>query len=71
MIIKNGIIDGHYYVDGAKQANVGLVEVEGDYYYVKGNGDLATGRHYVSEAKSNGLGFVGYYEFDAAGKMIK
>ncbi len=69
LILKNGIVDGSYYVDGVKQANIGLVQVDGSYYYVKGNGTLATGTHYVSEAKSNGFGFVGYYDFAENGKL--
>ena len=70
MIQKNGIIDGHYYVDGVLQMNKGLVEVDGDYYMVRGSGELAVGTYYITEAKSNGLGFVGYYDFDETGKMI-
>ena len=69
LIMKNGIVDGSYYIDGVKQTNIGLVKVEGAYYYVKGNGNLATGRYYISETKSNGLGFVGYYEFAEDGKL--
>ena len=69
-LIKNGIIDGHYYIDGVLQSNLGLVCVNGDYYYVKGNSNLATGRYYISEKKSNGFGYIGYYDFDENGKLI-
>ena len=70
MILLNGIVDGHYYVNGEKQLNLGLICVDGDYYVVRGNGDLAVGTYYITEARSNGLGFIGYYEFGEDGKMI-
>ena len=71
MILKNGIVGDYYYVNGVQQRNIGLVKVGDDYYYITGAGLIAKDLHYISEAKSNGLGFVGYYQFDeTTGKLV-
>ncbi len=65
------IIDGKYYIDGMLTKGVGLVEFEGDYYYVKLNGAIYKNAELiVPEAKTNGLAPAGLYSFDADGKMI-
>ena len=73
----NGPVDGYFYVDGEKLGNFyGLVEYEGDFYYVDAYGKYIVGsRKYVN--KPNGLTFADgteiprdYFYFDADGKMI-
>ena len=68
---KNGLVNENnklfYYKDG-KKIHAGLVEIEGDYYYIKTNGEAATGNYYVSN--TNDLMPVGWYMFSENGKMI-
>jgi hypothetical protein len=68
---KNGIVaenDGlYYYVDG-KLNYAGLIEIDGDMYYVRCNGELVRGKTYWT-TKTNGLkDYAGYY-FDEDGKL--
>ncbi len=49
----NGIIDGYYYVNGQKISGAGLVKVDGDIYYIRSNGKVATGTYYIT--KTNGM----------------
>ena len=67
--LKNGFIDGRYYIDGVMQANLGLIKVDGDYYYIHGNGAVQVGTFYVNAGKTNGLLPAGTYTFDADGKL--
>ncbi len=60
-----------YYINGVQQYDSGLVEWEGDYYYVRPNGLILTWGTYVSAEKANGLVEPGDYEFGADGKMVK
>ena len=71
MILKNGIVDGKYYVNNILQKGVGLVLVDGDYYYVMSNGALFVGKISIGPAKTNGLLPAGSYEFGADYKMIR
>ena len=70
---ENGIVKEtedtwYYYVDGVK-TYAGLIEIDGDYYYVKSNCEVIHGRdYYVS--KTNNLMPAGKYTFDANGKMV-
>ena len=76
---KNGVLqlfDGiteiggkkFYYVDAVK-TYAGLIQIDGDFYYVKSNCELVVNSsYYVS--KTNGLKPAGQYSFDANGKMI-
>ncbi len=71
---KNGIVaeNGglYYYVDGAIKKGAGMIEIDGDYYFVRSNGQLATGSY--NTYKNNGLMDNGTYTFDAeTGKLIK
>ena len=77
MIVKNGIIDDYYYINGAQApAYYGLVEFEGNFYYVNDYGRIIKdARKFVN--KTNGLKFAdgtdvprAYFNFDADGKMI-
>lgn len=69
----NGIViddDGiwRYYVNGVK-VYTGLIEIDGDYYYVNSNYEVIHDRNYFI-SKTNGLLDQGTYEFDAEGKLI-
>ena len=71
--VKNGIVaeNGslYYYVDG-KLTGAGLIQIDGDYYYVKtSNGEVVHGRDYWITATNNLLP-AGQYEFAQDGKMI-
>lgn len=66
---KNGIIDGVYYVDNHVAYAAGLIEYNNGYIYVRSNGQVATGKYWITNV--NETGFVeGYYEFDENGMMI-
>ena len=58
----NGIVDGYYYKNG-KIFYAGLIEIDGDIYYVNSSGKVVTGTYYVT--KTNGL--EGY---EAGDKLI-
>ncbi len=47
----------HYYIDGAIQKNLGLIELEGSFYYVNGSGEVISGRDYAI-TKTNDLTFT-------------
>ena len=68
MIVRNGIVDGYYYVDGIGTA-AGVVIVDGAYYYAQWGGKLAAGKTYWV-SNTNGLLTAGTYRFDADGKII-
>ena len=68
--LKNGVIDGRYYIDSVMQVNLGLIKVDGDYYYIHGSGAVETGTFYVNAGKTNGLLPAGTYTFGADGKLI-
>ena len=70
---KNGIVaeNGslYYYVDGAL-SGAGLIQIDGDYYYVRtSTGEVIHGKSYWVTA-TNGLMPIGKYTFDSDGKMI-
>ena len=70
---KNGIVSEngslYYYVDGIL-TGAGLIQLDGDYYYVKtSTGEVVHGKSYWVTA-TNGLLPVGQYAFDETGKMI-
>ena len=56
----------YYVIDGI--AVNGLVEIGGYYYYVRSNGQFATGRYYTTT--TNGLLPADFYVFGADGKML-
>ena len=60
----------NFYVDGVRVYEEGLYEYNGDYYYVRSNGLLATWAIHISESKTNGLVEAGEYDFGADGKML-
>ncbi len=65
--LKNGIVDGYYYVDG-KLTRAGMIQIDDDYYYIKSDCHVATGQYYCTF--TNGLMPEGIYNFDEDGKMI-
>ena len=69
---KNGIVkddDGvlRYYING-KVTYVGLIEIDGDFYYVHSNGEVVTNCVYWI-TWTHGLKEAGYYTFDENGKL--
>ena len=69
---KNGIVkddDGvlRYYVNG-KVTYVGLIEIDGNFYYVRSNGEVVTDCVYWI-TWTHGLKEAGYYTFDENGKL--
>lgn len=69
---KNGIVkddDGvlRYYANG-KVTYVGLIEIDGDFYYVRSNGEVVTDCVYWI-TWTHGLKEAGYYTFDENGKL--
>jgi len=63
------VADGYYYAEGGKcLAYAGLVEVDGDYYYVLKNGEVTLGRYAI--VSTNGLKDKGHYSFGTDGKML-
>ena len=57
-----------YYKDGRPNM-AGLIEIDGDYYFAKGDGIIVTGEYYVWQG--NGILPESTYEFGADGKMLQ
>ncbi len=73
MIIKNGPQpDGFFYVNGVRQNCYQLVEYEGSWYFIDDGHKIAKNKRiYLSAQFVEGTPFaVGYYEFDAEGRLI-
>jgi hypothetical protein len=75
---KSGVVGDYLYINDVKQGCYQLIEFEGDFYFIS-DGDRITknkklylGEKYVANyIFENGDPMLpGYYEFDAAGKMI-
>ncbi len=74
MIVKNGLVeengDLYYYVDGAKTAT-GLIEWEGNYYYIASDlKAVKDAKHYIFADRANGFVSAGWYWFNADGTMF-
>ena len=68
--VKNGIIDGVYYVDDVP-TYAGLIEIDGDYYYAGARGVIfRDGAMTVYSGYTNGLLPRGEYTFDADGRIV-
>ena len=69
---KNGIVTEngamYYYVDGVK-TYAGLIQIDGDYYYVNSSCKVVTTTHYWVN-RPNGLLPAGFYDFGPDGKMM-
>ena len=59
----------YYYCNGKRTANAGLIELDGEYYYIDGKA-VAAASTTIRVDKTNGLVPAGEYEFDAFGHMI-
>ena len=68
--VKDGIVNGKYYVGGQLAKNAGAVKVGDDYYYITATGSVYVGKISIGEVKTNGLIPAGSYETDEDGKLI-
>lgn len=69
---KNGIIEENgslYYYENGKLTYAGLIQIDGNYYYVKTNGEVIHGRKYWI-SKTNDLLPEKSYTFAEDGKLI-
>ncbi|MBR6740977.1 MAG: hypothetical protein IKM04_07935 [Clostridia bacterium] len=64
----DGVVNGYYYVDGVIQYGAGPIVWNGDVYYVRSNGQVATGAYWTTT--SNEILPSGRYTFDPTGKLI-
>ena len=76
MIVKDGLVDGYYYEGNKAVPYKGLIEHEGNFYYVDAHGAIVKGMEFYV-LNTNGLTYEngesiekGKYTFDADGKMI-
>ena len=70
--LKNGIYeeDGSlYFYRNGERAYAGLIQIDGDYYYVRSTCEVVHDRSYYVYW-THGLMPEGYYNFDSAGRMI-
>ena len=70
--LKNGIYeeDGSlYYYRNGERTYAGLIQIDGDYYYVRSTCEVVHDRSYYVYW-THGLMPEGYYNFDSAGRMI-
>ena len=65
----NGVVDGYYYVNGQIQYGAGPIEWNENVYYVRSNGQVATGKYWTTA--SNDILPSGIYVFDETGKLIE
>ena len=67
-----GIKDDYFYKDGVIQRAYQLVEFEGNYYFINNGNKIAKNtRIYLSQKFVEGTSLtVGYYDFDADGKLV-
>ncbi len=72
LVMLNGPVGDYFYKDGVRQNAYQLVEFEGDYYFINNSNKLAKNtRIYLSQRFVEGTDLaVGYYEFDADGKLV-
>ena len=73
MVKKNGVVDGYYYENGQVVGGKGLIEFEGDYYFVVYSGKVAKNTtKTIQPYQLNGIDLKpGNYVFDADGRMVK
>ena len=64
-------IDGNvsYIVNGQPAKGLGVIEVEGNKYYINGMGNVGTGKIYVMANETNGLVNSGYIYTDETGRI--
>ena len=70
--VLNGLVGDYYYIDGVRVGSYyGLVEWNGNYYYIKDNAKIVKNVTItITAARTHGLVEAGTYSFDADGKMI-
>ncbi len=73
METKTGIFEDngslYYYVNGIMQKGLGLIELDGNYYYVRTGGEIVRGRTYwITNVNETGV-IAQAYEFDENGIM--
>ncbi len=66
IVTENGTM--YYYVDGVK-TYAGLIQIDGDYYYVNSSCKVVTTKHYWVN-RPNDLLPAGFYDFGEDGKML-
>ena len=67
----SGIYNGYYYVDGVLTKNAGVIDYQGDYYYIGMRGQVYNGSSLnIVEDKTNGLLNAGVYSFESDGRII-
>ena len=67
--MKNGIINGSYYINNQIAYGAGLIQIDGDYYYVKSDGQIVVGTTYwITNVNDTGV-TAKAYTFDATGVM--
>ena len=72
IVLKQGIVDGFYYIDGVLQKNAGVIKLDGSYYYIGQRGQVyANGSLYLNADMTNGYFPAGKYTFAADGKIIR
>ena len=70
--VKREIINGYYYENNVIKGNVGMIQIDGDLYFVCYSGKIKTGNiQTVTEEKANGLVEPGIYYFGEDGKIVK
>ena len=72
---KEGLVveaDGVYYYENGVPTHKGLIydETEGCYYYIRTNGQAATGEYTIYNSRTNGLLPAGTYDFGSDGKLF-
>ncbi len=72
MVMLNGPVGDYFYENNVRLNAYQLVEFEGNYYFINDSHKLAKNKRiYLSQRFVEGTDLkVGYYEFDADGKMI-
>ena len=72
---KHGVVDGYLYIDNVMQKAYKLVAFGDDYYFINDGHKIAKETKLYLNAKflegTDYEGLVGWYEFDADGKLVK